>query len=177
MAKRRLFAEDSSVPVDRSRNEIRDLLAAWGCNAMGWTDHFAEAAVELGFIWDPAVIARVGKKPEHCPKGYEHRWALTCVPCNWKDGFAAGTGEVYKVRMRVKVGSDPQAQRTAHRLLLLKIKGDLNAAQAGLVKAEEVFLPYIVDSHGRTVADVVLPQLKTAYAAALPPAGGTGGTS
>ena len=167
MAKRRLFAEDSSVPVDRSRNEIRDLLAAWGCNAMGWTDHFAEAAVELGFIWDPAVIARVGKG----------HWELTCVHCNWKDGFAAGTGEVYKVRMRVKVGSDPQAQRTAHRLLLLKIKGDLNAAQAGLVKAEEVFLPYIVDSHGRTVADVVLPQLKTAYAAALPPAGGTGGST
>ena len=179
----RKFAQDSSVPVDRSRAEIRDLLAAWGCSGMGWTDHFAEGDVELAFAWDPAVVARMGKQPENCPGGFKHNYKRTCVECNWKDGFAAGDGTIYKVRMRLKIGTDagkqrtvgdnPQKQRTAHRLLLLKIKADLNAAMAGLVKAEEVFLPYITDAHGNTIAEVVLPKLRAGYAALPAKTGGT----
>ena len=166
----RKFAEDSSVPVDRSRAEIRDLLSSWGCSGMGWTDHFAEGTVELGFVWDPALVARVGAKGTNCRKHYR----FTCAECNWRDGFAIPAEAVlYRVAMRLKIGTDPQKQRTAHRLLLLKIKADLNAAQAGLAKAEEVFLPWIVDKHGATVSEKLLPLLKQNFAA-LPAAGGTG---
>lgn len=169
MAARR-FAEDSSVPVDRSRVEIRELLAEWGCSAMGWTDHFEKGIVELGFVWDPSIVERAGKKKEYCPK--RHGW--TCIPCDWKDGYKASSGNTFRVRLRLEVGLDPQKQRTAHRLLLLKIKADLNAAQAGLAKAEEVFLPWIVDGNGATFAEKMIPLL---HHVALPPAGGTGGGS
>lgn len=169
MAARR-FAEDSSVPVDRSRGEIRVLLAGWGCNGMGWFDHSA-GGVDLVFVWDPSVVERTGKKKQRCPGGH---WAETCEPCDWKDGFKAASGQTFRVRLSMKVGTDPQKQRTAHRLLLLKIKADINAAQAGLVKAEEVFLPFIVDGNGATFAEKMIPLLKHV---ALPPAGGTGGAS
>ena len=128
---------------------------------MGWTDHFAEGVVELAFVWDPAIIAKKGE-PSVCRKHYKK----TCAECGLRDGYK-NTGEaiLYKVRMRLKVGEDPQTQRTAHRLVLLKIKADLNAAQAGLAKAEEVFLPWIVDQNGMTVSEHVLPRLRQAYAA------------
>lgn len=168
--KRRIFAADSSVPVDRTRAEIRDLLAQWGCSGMGWTDHFADGAVELAFVWDPTVIERRDKQKRNCPGGH---WRATCEVCQWKDGFAVAEQVLFRVRMRVKVGADAQKQRTAHRLLLLKIKADLNAAEAGLAKAEEVFLPWIVDGHGNTISEVILPRLKASYAA-LPAKAGDG---
>ena len=165
MTTRRIYAADTSVPVDRTRAEIRDLLSSWGCSGMGWTDHFREGDVELGFVWDPAVVARQGVSATRCRRHYLN----TCAECGWKDGFKdLGDHVLFRVRMRLKVGTDPQKQRSAHRLLLLKIKADLNAAQAGLAKAEEVFLPWIVDAAGTTVSEHVLPRLKQAYAA-LPP--------
>lgn len=175
----RTYAAESSVPVARTREEIRALLETWGCSAMGWTDHFSDAAVELGFVWDPSIVGRYGKKAQTCPnksRHPDHQWRLTCAPCNWKDGFPGGDGQLFKVKMRIASGTDPQKQRTAHRLLLLKIKADLNAAQAGLAKAEEVFLPWICDDKGNTVSDLVLPKIKAGYLA-LPKPGATGGGS
>lgn len=162
---RRIFAEDSSVPVDRTRAEITRLLQDWGCSAMGWTDHFAEGAFELGFVWDPGVLERRGKQGRPCPKGAEHNWRRTCEPCQWRDGFSTADQMLYRVRMKLKVGTDPQKQRTAHRLLLLKLKADLNASEAGLVKAEEAFLPWIVDGNGNTVSEILLPKIKAGYLA------------
>lgn len=164
-AKRRIFAADSSVPVDRTRAEITALLQSWGCSAMGWTDHFAEGAFELGFVWDPGAIARRGQPGRYCPKGSEHRWVKTCEPCQWRDGFSTADQMLYRVRMKMKIGTDPQKNRTAHRLLLLKIKADLNAADAGLVKAEEAFLPWIVTPSGETLSEMVLPKLKSGFLA------------
>ena len=44
-------------------------------------------------------------------------------------------------------------------------KGGPERRSSGACEGEEVFLPYIVDPQGNTVAEVVLPRLKTAYAA------------
>ena len=171
----RRFAEDSSVPVDRTRGEIRELLAEWGCSGMGWFDH-TDGVVDLIFVWDPSIVARAGKKKTRCPGGHYAggQWAMTCIPCDWTDGFKTASGQTFRVRFSLAIGTDAQKQRTAHRLMLLKIKADLNAAQAGLVKAEEVFLPFIVDGNGATFAEKMIPLLKHV---ALPPAGGTGGSS
>lgn len=168
MTARRTFAADTSVPVDRTRAEIGKLLAAWGCSALGWTDHLAEGAVELGFVWDPSVVARHGKQGSRC----RIHWLLTCAQCQWKDGFPVTEQMLFRVRMRVKTGDDPQKKRQTHRLLLLKIKADLNAAEAGLAKAEEVFLPWIVDGNGVSVSEHVLPRLRQAYAALPAKTGG-----
>ena len=53
-----------------------------------------------------------------------------------------------------------QAARAGHRVLLLWIKAALNAVAAGLLTAEEVFLPHMEGSDGRTVAEVALPRLR-----------------
>jgi hypothetical protein len=46
-----------------------------------------------------------------------------------------------------------------HRELALLIKAIFVAVEAGIISAEEVFLPFLEDDSGATVAQVVLPQL------------------
>ena len=99
----RKYAEDSSVPVDRSRAEITKMLKEWGCSGMGWHELFDDGAVELGFVWDPAVVSRVGKNGRNCVHG---RW--TCDGMHgspgttWKDGFSVPVERtLFRVRMRV----------------------------------------------------------------------------
>lgn len=155
-----IFASDTSVPVDRTRAEINKLLTAWQCAAIGWTDHLADRKVSVEFTWhrDGSIYRvrftiGVPVRIESGPRDRKRRW----------DAVA---------KRYYRDLSEPdlaQAWRSAHRLLLLKLKADLNAAQAGLAKAEEIFLPWMVGRDGATVAEVLLPRLRETYAA-LPPA-------
>ena len=159
MSSPRLFASDTAVPVDRTRAEINKLLAAWQCAAIGWIDHLAERKVAVEFTWhrDGAL--------------YKVRFTIGVplrVECPSR--HPRGTWDSVTKRYYRDLNDDELGQgwRSAHRLLLLKLKADLNAAEAGLARAEEIFLPWMVDRNGRTVADMMLPILKEQYAA-LPP--------
>lgn len=151
----RLFASDTSVPVDRTRAEINKLLTEWKCASIGWTDHIAESTVSVEFTWlrEDAMyrvrftIAIPKTKPPR------DRWSRPSL---------------------LSENEKAQAWRSAHRLLLLKLKADLNAAQSGLAKAEEIFLPWMVDRNGRTIAEIIVPQLRENYSLpALPPKAGS----
>lgn len=156
----RIFASDTAVPVDRTRAEINKLLADWQCAAIGWTDHLADDRVDCNFTWHrDGALYRVRFSigiPVRVEVGARHprgRWDAAK-----KKYFATLSDEDKR-----------QAWRSAHRLLLLKLKADLNAAQAGLAKAEEIFLPWMVDPRtGATIAEAIVPQLAATYAA-LPP--------
>ena len=152
----RQFANGTSVPVDRTRAEINKLLTDWQCAAIGWTDHLAEGRVDCNFAW------------HHDAALYRVRFAIQ-VHKEIEDQRNGKWDAVVKRYMR-KPSEDETRQRwrSAHRLLLLKLKADLNAAAAGLARVEEIFLPWIVDRNGVTVAEHVLPRLAD-YAAQLPP--------
>lgn len=153
----RAFASDTEVPVDRSRAEINKLLTDWKCASIGWIEHLEEGVVSVEFTWnrDGAI--------------YRVRFTLR-IPATITLSKSYWDHATNKFRFDRPLNDDQkkQAWRSAHRLLLLKLKADLNAAQQGLAKAEEIFLPWMVDRDGRTVSDVILPRLRESYAA-LPP--------
>jgi hypothetical protein len=60
-----------------------------------------------------------------------------------------------------------------HRLLLIMLKGLLNAVDAGVISDIDAFLPYLEGNDGRTVGEVAtenLPKLATGSASRLLPA-------
>lgn len=155
----RAFASDTSVPVDRTRAEINKLLRDWQCSSLSWADHILEQKVAVEFTWHKdGTLYRV-RFTIGIPDRMEVRGRHPRSRYDNKDG---------KYYATLNEDEKGQAWRAAHRLLLLKLKADLNAAEAGLARAEEVFLPWIVDHNGKTVAEVLLPRLREAYAA-LPP--------
>lgn len=49
----RKHAEDTKVPVARSRAQIDDLLRQWECDGVRWTDFFTDGTAVLEFQWQP----------------------------------------------------------------------------------------------------------------------------
>jgi hypothetical protein len=47
----RRFAEDTSVPISRSRGAIDQLLREWGATGLQWTDEYDRDLVSLRFSW------------------------------------------------------------------------------------------------------------------------------
>jgi hypothetical protein len=56
-----------------------------------------------------------------------------------------------------------QACRQRWRALALAIKAKLEWVETGIVTVEEEFLPYIVTASGKTVAEMILPDLQQIY--------------
>lgn len=151
----RTFAQDTSVPITRSRAEIDALLCAWGCDGTQWSDDYRKRTVALRFVWSRGDAER-----------YSARLTLRFPsPADVKAKYAAeqkakhGWGRDSLTDTRAEREAD-QAARAGHRVLLLWIKAALNAVAAGLLTAEEVFLPHMEGADGRTVAEVALPRLR-----------------
>lgn len=143
MTEPRIFAADTKVPVDKTKIEISNLLRDWGCLSMTWGEHMDPPAGILEFTWkNEGAIYRI-------------RFTVVIPTKNQK-------GQTYNA-----IGM-AQSARTSYRLLLLKLKADLNAVVAGLAKAEEILMPWMVDLNGKTIAEVLIPQLREQFKA-LPP--------
>jgi hypothetical protein len=128
----RRYAEKTSVPVARSRAEIDRLLRDWRCDGVQWTDEFSQGRVALAFIWSRDR----GK----------------------------GVVERYQARMTLKMPTgesvaEARRRRALHRTLLIWLKAAFNAIDAGLVTAEQLFLPFLVGNDGRTVGEIAIPNL------------------
>jgi len=144
--KMRRFAEDTTVPVQKSRAEIDRLLRDWGVEGIQWQDDFANDRIQLRFVWNVSgmrYLARVGiKLPD--------RKALE------KDALDGRTLRVNENKMRHLL--DARGKRE-HRLLALWLKAALNAVDAGLIKAEELFLPFLEGKDGITVGEIAVKNL------------------
>lgn len=142
----RRFAQDTAVPISRSRGEIDKLLRDWGATGIQWTDEFDKDRVTLQFIWP---------KEEH---SYMARFSVV-LPGRKDleaDAVDGRSGQVSERKMEMLLDARGKAE---HRLLLLWLKAALNAVEAGIVEAEAIFLPFLVGADGRTVAQVALPRL------------------
>lgn len=133
------YAEGTAVPVARSRGEIDRLLRDWKAEAISWTDEFAQDRATLRFVW-----AKDGQR-------YLARIALA-LPTAKELRSSTRTDLQFQKAMAAR-------GKTEHRILLLWIKAALNAVELGIVSAEAIFLPFFEDAHGRTVAEVAVPNL------------------
>lgn len=142
----RRFAEDTTVSVTKSRGEIDDLLRAWHCDGIRWTDNFRDGVVTLEFTWSRDGVDYLARFTLQLPTEEEMRTRAIDLR----------TRRVSDVKLR-KVRE--AAGRHEHRVLLLWLKAALNAVAAGLIDPATIFLPFLVGRNGQTVAEAALPRL------------------
>jgi hypothetical protein len=145
----RRFAEDTAVPVTKSRAEIDRLLREWGARGLQWTDDWEHGRIALKFLWRAAD-----------GKDYMARFAVALPTDEELRTASHHGGKAHAVFLPQKFQRLAEGRgRQEHRLLALWLKAALNAVAAGIVSAETLFLPFLEDRHGKTVAEIALPRL------------------
>jgi hypothetical protein len=137
------YAENTSVPVERSKAEIEAVLVRYGAEAFaqGWED--GRAVIQ--FKASRRLL----------------RFDLPIPPITDKAFRLTASG-----RERTKPSiADAHAQelRRRWRALLLTIKAKLESVESGIETFEHAFMGNIVMPDGRTVAQHVTPKIEEAY--------------
>lgn len=140
----RRFASKTVVPIAKSRGEIDRLLRNWGADAIQWTDEFSEDRSTLRFMW------------QHEGTDYMARFSIQLEELDPDDLLNLTTGKLSEAKVRK--AQDARGKRE-HRLLLLWLKAALNAVDAGIIDASTLFLPFLEDKTGKTVGEIVVPQM------------------
>lgn len=138
------YAQNTSVPTGRSRDEIERTLQRYGADAFAYATTTGRAMIE--FSAHGRRIRFLLPLPDATDR------LFTQTPTGQKRNAATAKSEHKK------------AVRQAWRALALLVKAQLEAVEAGIVTFEVAFLPYTVLPSGRTVADDVEPQVEEAYA-------------
>lgn len=142
------YAQQTTVSVAKSRGEIDALLRRWGCDGIRWTDHYSRGVIALEFIWHREKVEYLARFSIQLPSDDELR----------REARHGGRGRFLPVKFQKLQAA---RGRQEHRLLLLWLKAALNAVDAGIIKAETIFLPFLVGRDGQTVAEAALPRLQT----------------
>ncbi len=135
------YAENTSVPVERSKAEIERALERYGADGFmtGWDAQASTAMIAFRFKNRHVRITLP------LPKAGDYTW-------QWRT-----TDNQKRERLE-------QFTRQRWRALLLVVKAKLEAVESKVSTFEQEFLPYIVMPDGRTIADIALPQIARAYA-------------
>lgn len=146
--KKRKYAEGTTVPVGKSKDDITKLLREWGADRVAWQEDFKNGVILLGFVWTKdtrqfgariEVRLMTEKEIREAPENLDKR---THKPSE----------------VRIAQALERQG-RSEMRLLLLWLKAAFNAVEAGIVTPETLFMPFFITVDGETVADVILPNL------------------
>lgn len=137
------YAEQTTVPADRSRAEIEHTLTRYGATAFsyGWTA--GRAAIE--FAMDGRRIRFELPLPDR------HDEAFTRTPTGKARSSSTAESEYDK------------AVRQRWRALALMVLAKLEGVTAGIVTFEQEFLPHTVLPSGRTVFEEIAPAVTLAY--------------
>jgi hypothetical protein len=132
---------DTSVPVERSKTQIRNALKSAGARGLQLEEEWAEdgsvTACLIRFIWPTEEGAMI-------------RVRFSAAPLPPEKGVRGGW----------KVDAD-QRERQAWRGLAWYIESMIKASTFGLIRFEEIFLAYFEDDKGRRIGDVLIPQIET----------------
>jgi len=145
MAEKR-FAADTKVPVDRTRSELDQLLARHGASQRGVYQDDDNSRAIVQFRMAGRVVRLAVKLPK-----------LAKYP-------------TAREEKRLE-----QEARTAWRRLLLVVKAKLELVADGTSSVEREFLADILLPDGKTVHELLAPQLQSSYAnGKMPPLLGSG---
>jgi hypothetical protein len=138
------YAENTEVPVDRSRAEIEKLLTRYGADQFfsGW---------DLG-------KAMIGFRA----RGKMVRFTLPLPAKDEKRFLRDGRGVVRSLKGRENAWEKEIRRRW--RALALCIKAKLEAVESGIATFEQEFLAHFLLPDGKTVGEWIAPQLDAAYA-------------
>lgn len=137
------YAAETTVTVEKSRAEIERTLSRYKASKFAYFTEEMRACIafELG--------------------GKRIRFLLP-LPDKGEDEFRLDRWGYVRPEAKQMVLWE-QACRQRWRALCLAIKAKLEWVETGIVTIEEEFLPYIVTSNGRTIAELVMPQLQQIY--------------
>lgn len=140
-----MYAEKTSVPVDRSQGEIRKILSKYG----GTSFAFAESNGRAMIMFELKGRRIIFKLPLPNPPS------------------ANATQSSIKTY--------DQLCRTKWRALVLGIKAKLECVNSGITTLEQEFLAHIVLPNGAVIGEVMIPQIQKAYDSGdMPPLLGMG---
>jgi hypothetical protein len=137
MATRTPF-EDTSVSVERSKDQIRRFLKEAGALGVQFDEEWGDdPKYRVRFVWpmgDSKIqqVVRLEVKPLAPKRGARGGWMV----------------------------SEEQRERQAWRGLAHYLEGTIKAAQFGLIRFEDIFLSFMESQSGMTVGEVVIPQLE-----------------
>ncbi len=141
------YAENTSVPVERSKAEIDRMLARYGATEFmtGWD----QSRAVVGF----KMAARLVR-------------FLLPLPSRTDAQFTTTTDRWNRVKVRAPEAAHAsweQACRQRWRALALVIKAKLEAVETGITTFEDEFMAHIVLPDGRTVGEHIRPKIEAAY--------------
>ena len=136
------YAENTTVPADRSRAEIERTLQRYGAT---------------GFMY--------GWEPERAVIQFQasDRFIRFIIEMPDRNDFAYTPARRHRRSEDAIQSAYDQATRQRWRALALVIKAKLEAVEAGITTFEGEFLAHIVLPDGTTVGDWVQPQVAAAY--------------
>lgn len=139
------YAEDTSVPVERSRAEIETLLRKYGADqfASGWNDK--ESRIQ--FCANGRFIRFVLTMPDPNDKKFTHQQARS-----WHRRTDESAKKAYE-----------QEVRRRWRCLALVVKAKLEAVSTGITTFEDEFMAHIIMPDGKTVSEHAKPMIESAY--------------
>ena len=140
------YAANTSVSVERSRAEIESILSKYGANKFAYFSEDTKACI--AFEISGKRIRFLLPLPDKREDQFKYRKHYSSRKLN-TPGQQHGAWE--------------QACRQRWRALALAVKAKLEWVETGIVTVEEEFLPYIVTANGKTVAEMVMPQLEELY--------------
>lgn len=143
------YAENTSVPSDRSRAEIEKILMRYGA------DEFAYATRKDSAVIQFTAEERTIRFTVPLPDRKDRRFTLT------------PTGKQRSNPAQIEAAYE-QAVRQRWRALALVVKAKLEAVASEIVTFEQEFLPHILLPGGRTVYEETAPAIEEAYLTGTP---------
>ncbi len=139
------FAEDTKVPIERSKAEIESMLIRYGADQFvsGW----GEAEARIQFRANERYIRFVLPIPKKDEARFTQHARYT-----WKRRSEAEAVKAWE-----------QELRRRWRALALVVKAKLEAVQSGIVGFEDEFMAHIVMPDGKTVAEHARPMIAQVY--------------
>lgn len=137
------YAENTAVPVERSKSEIERTLSRYGAE---------------GFMY--------GVRPDRAVIAFEAsgRHVRFILPMPDADDPAFTRTPTGRAREGDALNSAyEQEVRRRWRALALAIKAKLEAVETGITEFDAEFMAHIVMPDGKTVADTALPAIRQAY--------------
>jgi hypothetical protein len=147
------YAAKTTVPPERSRAELEQILSRYGATAFGY-----------GYDGERAVVTF---------RAHERMIRFEVVVPSVEQ-FRYTTGATWTIGARQRTNTQmrnarDQAERQRWRALTLVVKAKLEAVEAGITSFEDEFLSHTLLPNGTTVGQWLEPQIAEVYATAEMP--------
>ena len=152
------YAENTSVPADRSRAEIERTLMRYGAKQFMYGVNESDAVIAFVIMLDSDGEGAIRQV----------RFTIPLPDCD-DPAFTRTPGGRRQRSPSQMLAEYEKATRRVWRALLLVIKAKLEAVESGISEFEQEFLAHIVLPDGKTFGEWAKPEVARAYETGMMP--------